>query len=78
MVMKDKLEKTNHKGAYYAFKKFSLILLAVTSVAFAIAIPTYIMNQAKKKNIGIAQEVSSEVLEEEEVESSSEYESYYD
>ena len=78
MVMKDKLEKTNHKGIYYAFRRFSLSLLAVASVAFVIAIPTYIINQAKKKNIGIAQETSSEVIEEVEEGESSEYESYND
>ena len=78
MVMKDKLEKTNHKGAYYAFKRFSFILLAVTCITFAIAIPTYIASQAKKRSIGIAQETSSEVIEEEEVEENSEYESCND
>ena len=78
MVMKDKLEKTNHKGAYYAFKRLSFVLLAVTCITFAIAIPTYIASQAKKKNIGIAQETSSEVVSEAEEENSSEYESYND
>lgn len=79
MVMKDKLEKTNHKGPYYLFKKMSIALLVVSSVVFAIAIPTYIISMSKKKNIGIAQETSSEVMEEENSsEENLEYESYND
>ena len=79
MVMKDKLEKTNHKGPYYLVKKLSIALLVLSSVIFAIAIPTYIISVSKKKNIGMAQETSSEVKEEEKSsEELEEYESYND
>lgn len=80
MVMKDKLVKTNHKGSYYLIKKMSIALLVVSSVIFAVAIPTYIISMSKKKNIGIAQETSSEIVEEEENSSKEniEYESYND
>lgn len=80
MVMKDKLTKTNHKGSYYLIKKMSIALLVVSSVIFAVAIPTYIISMSKKKNIGIAQETSSEIVEEEEnsSEENIEYESYND
>ncbi len=78
MVMKDKLEKTNHKGGYYLFKKLSFVLIAVTCVSFAIAIPTYIAVQAKKNNMGLAQEETSETSEVVEEEETSEYESYND
>ena len=78
MVMKDKLVKNNHKGSYYLIKKVSIAFFALACFSFAIAIPTYIASQAKKKNIGIAQETSSEVVNEAEEENSSEYESYND
>ncbi len=79
MVMKDKLEKTNHKGPYYLVKKLSIALLVLSSVIFAVAIPTYIISMSKKKNIGMAQETSSEVKEEEKSsEELEEYESYND
>ena len=80
MVMKDKLEKNNHKGSYYLVKKLSIALLIVSSVIFAVAIPTYIISMSKKKNIGMAQETSSEVQQEEEnsSEENLEYESYND
>ena len=80
MVMKDKLVKTNHKGPYYLIKKMSIALLVVSSVIFAVAIPTYIISMSKKKNIGIAQETSSEIVQEEEnsSEENIEYESYND
>ena len=75
MVMKDKLVKTNHKGAYYLTKKISIAILAFASAAFIIAIPTYISQVTKKKEIGMAQEKSSETIDSEEVK---EYESYSD
>ena len=67
MVMKDKLVKNNHKSSYFIFKKLSLIVLAVSCFACAVFIPTYIINSSNKKNIGVAQETSSEVTEEVEV-----------
>lgn len=66
MVMKDKLVKTNHKATYYLMKKISIVLLAVVSGAFIIAVPTYIISNSQKKTIGLAEENSSEVVEQEE------------
>ena len=60
MVMKDKLEKTNHKGMYYVMKKLSFVFLGLASLAFVIGIPTYIVQTSKSKEIGLAQENSSE------------------
>ena len=61
MVMKDKLQKTNHKGSYYTARKISIAILAVMSGAFIIAIPTYITQVAmRKQTAGNAQEVKSE------------------
>lgn len=78
MVMKDKLEKTNHKGSYYAMKKVSILLLAIASAAFIIAIPTYIIQSSRKGNTRIlAEEKSSEIIEENTEESFS-YETYDD
>ena len=60
MVMKDKLEKTYHKGGYYFIKKVSIIFLAVMTGAFIIAIPTYISQVSmRKQTAGIAQETTS-------------------
>lgn len=80
MVMKDKLTKNNHKGSYYLLKKMSIALLIVSSAIFAVAVPTYIVNMSKKKNIGMAQETSSEIIKEEEnsSEENEEYENYND
>ena len=76
MVMKDKLEKTNHKGAYYLTKKISIGLFALASLAFMIAIPTYIAQMAKRNKVGLAEEnTTSSVIEESE---ESSYESYSD
>lgn len=76
MVMKDKLVKTNHKAPYYLMKKISIGLLAIASMTFAIAVPTYIIHASKTKNsIGLAEENTSEVVEEELSENES-YESY--
>ncbi len=78
MVMKDKLVKTNHKGGYYMMKKLSIGLLAVASVTFAIAVPTYIIHANKTKNtMGLAEENTSEVVEES-VSEENKYESYND
>ena len=81
MVMKDKLVKTNHKGGYYLIKKISIAMFALACFTFAVAVPTYIIqNSQTKKQRGLAEENSvSETMEEQESESSeSEYESYDD
>ena len=77
MVMKDKLVKTNHKGIYYIFKRSSIVLFALASLTFAIAVPTYIVanSKAKKTNV-LAEEKSSEVVENDSNEEVSEYDSY--
>ena len=61
MVMKDKLVKTNHKASYYMMKKLSVILLAVVSAAFVIAVPTYIVSNANKNKLSLAEENTEEV-----------------
>ena len=78
MVMKDKLVKTHHKGPYYTMKKISIGLLALASVTFIIAIPTYIMqsnNSGKKIN---AEETTSEKTGTSSEEEVIEYEEYID
>lgn len=76
--MKDKLEKTNHKGSYYTMKKVSVGLLVLASLTFVIAIPTYIYQISKRsKEAILAQENSSEILDSES-EEVIEYESYND
>ena len=78
MVMKDKLVKTNHKGSYYAMKRASIILLAIASATFFIAVPTYIVQTTKNKStINLAEEKSSEI-ENENSEEIVSYESYND
>ena len=79
MVMKDKLVKTNHKGSYYVMKKLSIALLAVASVSFVIAVPTYIVQSSKNKNtVGLAEEETSQVSENNDSEVSESYETYND
>jgi len=78
MVMKDKLVKTNHKANYYLMRNLSLILLAIASVGFVIAVPTYIASSAKKRATAIAEENVEEKLEEEDKEGEQDYEQYDD
>ena len=63
MVMKDKLVKTNHKASYYVTKKISIIALAIVCGAFAIAVPTYIIQNSQKKSNALAEENTTEVQE---------------
>ena len=64
MVMKDKLQKNHHKGAYYSFRRFLLATVAFFLLSGAIAVPTYIVQSSKAKKIAMyAEENSSEVLE---------------
>ena len=81
MVMKDKLVKTHHKGSYYLIKKISIALFVLACFTFAVAVPTYIIqNSQTKKQRGLAEEntISESVNEEENESSSEEYESYDD
>ena len=78
MVMKDKLVKTNHKGSYYLMKKIFIGLIAVVSGAFVIAVPTYIIHNSKKNTMGLAEEKTSEVSEQESNSEGVEYEEYTD
>ena len=75
MKMKDKLVKTNHKGSYYTMRKLSIVLLAVCSGAFIIAIPTYIV---QNHAVGIAEENKTEKSESSSEEGQLEYEEYSD
>ena len=81
MVMKDKLVKTHHKGGYYLVKKVSVVLFILACFSFAVAVPTYIIQNSKtRKQRGLAEEntISESVNEEESESSSEEYESYDD
>ena len=78
MIMKDKLVKTNHKGSYYLMKKVLIAFASVLTFAFVIAVPTYIIQNSRKKTNALAEEKSSEVIEENNSEENSEYESYSD
>ena len=60
MVMKDKLVKTNHKASYYLMKKVSVIALAVVAGAFAIAVPTYIVQNSLNNKTALAKENKEE------------------
>ncbi len=60
MVMKDKLVKTNHKASYYFMKKISVIALAVVAGAFAIAVPTYIVQNSLNNKTALAEENKEE------------------
>ena len=60
MVMKDKLVKTNHKASYYLMKKVSVIALAVVAGAFAIAVPTYIVQNSLNNKTALAEENKEE------------------
>ena len=60
MVMKDKLEKTNHKALYYRFKKFLISVVILSSAFIAIAIPTYISQKNGRSNRSLAQDNDQE------------------
>ena len=71
MVMKDKLVKFNHKGMYYRFRKFGIVLLAVISIGTIVAVPTYITFREMSNQEQHAEEDQDSLLEEDEVELSS-------
>lgn len=60
MVMKDKLEKANHKALYYRFKKFLISVVILSSAFIAIAIPTYISQKKSPSNRSLAQDNNQE------------------
>ena len=72
MVMKDKLVKFNHKGAYYRMRKLGIVFLAVISLGTIVAVPTYItfreMNNQVEQH---AEEEQPDLLQEEDIDSSS-------
>ena len=78
MVMKDKLVKTHHKGAYYAVRKVVIGVLCGFTFAAAIAVPTYISSTIRKNDTaGLAEEDTRSSQEENQQESeSSDYEEY--
>lgn len=77
-VMKDKLEKTNHKGTYYVMKKVSIVFLSIMTFAFVIAVPTYIVSSSKKNSTAKAEENSSEIKDDSNEKSDIDYEEYND
>ncbi len=76
--MKDKLEKTNHKGTYYVMKKVSIVFLSIMTFAFVIAVPTYIVSSSKKNSTAKAEENSSEIKDDSNEKSDIDYEEYND
>lgn len=78
MVMKDKLVKTNHTSTYYLAKKISIALLAVFTLAFIIAVPTYIASKSNKKTTALAEENNSEVVEDNNSGEEVDYDEYND
>ena len=71
MVMKDKLVKFHHKGMYYRFRKLGIVFLALISIGTIVAVPTYITFREISNQAQHAEEEQVELLEEDEVESSS-------
>ena len=71
MVMKDKLVKFNHKGAYYRFRKLGIVFLVLISVGTIVAVPTYITFREMTNQVQHAEEEQPDLLQEEDVDSSS-------
>lgn len=71
MVMKDKLVKFNHKGIYYNMRKLGIVFLALISVGTIVAVPTYITFREMTNQAQIAEEEQPELLEEDDIDSSS-------
>ena len=78
MVMKDKLEKTNHKGMYYTVKKVSVGFACVLCLGMAVAIPTYIAQQSISRNAAHAEEEKVDDDTTNDKEEETDYESYDD
>ena len=71
MVMKDKLVKFHHKGMYYRFRKLGIFFLALISIGTVVAVPTYITFREMSNQAQHAEEEHTELLEEDDVDSSS-------
>lgn len=71
MVMKDKLVKFNHKGAYYRMRKLGIVFLALISVGTIVAVPTYITMREIASQAQHAEAEEPELLEEDSVDLSS-------
>ena len=71
MVMKDKLVKFNHKGMYYKMRKLGIVFLALISVGTIVAVPTYITFREMTNQAQHAEEEQPELLEEDDIDSSS-------
>ena len=69
--MKDKLVKFHHKGMYYRFRKLGIVFLALISIGTIVAVPTYITFREISNQAQHAEEEQPELLEEDEIESSS-------
>ena len=71
MVMKDKLVKFNHKGMYYRMRKLGIVFLALISIGTIVAVPTYITFREMTQQAQHAEEEQPDLLQEEDVDSSS-------
>lgn len=70
MVMKDKLQKNHHKGAYYSFRRFLLATVAFFLLSGAIAVPTYIVLTKQAETSSKAEEKVEEKKDDQENENS--------
>ena len=72
MVMKDKLVKFNHKGAYYRMRKLGIVFLALISIGTIVAVPTYItFREMSNQQAQHAEEEQPDLLQEDDFDSSS-------
>ena len=64
MLMKDKLVKFHHKGAYYRLRKIGFVFLALISIGTIVAVPTYITMRESINQAQHAEEERPQLLEE--------------
>ena len=66
MIMKDKLHKNHHKGAYYSIRRFILGTVAFFMLTGAIALPTYIILNRQAETSSKAEEKVEDKKDDEE------------
>ena len=70
MIMKDKLHKNHHKGAYYSVRRFLLGVVAFFMLSGAVAVPTYIILTKQAETSSKAEEKVEEKKDDENEENS--------
>lgn len=66
MIMKDKLHKNHHKGAYYSIRRFIFGTVAFFMLTGAIALPTYIILNRQAETSSKAEEKVEDKKDDEE------------